>query len=133
MIKYKKGFKYQLTEDLHFKTDIIGWDIETEYIILRPDGYLIIKKGYAWDGASGPTIDTKNSMEGSCVHDAIYQLMRMGLLPQGVRPAADNLLEKICIAKGMWKFRAKMWCSMVRIFASSAASPKSLKKIYTIP
>jgi len=132
MIKYKKGFKYQLTEDLHFKTDIIGWNIETEYIILRSDGYLIIKKGYAWDGASGPTIDTKNSMEAGCVHDAVYQLMRMGLLPQGVRVAVDNLLAKITKSKGMWKFRANTWSYMVKKFAASAADPKSLKKVYMV-
>ena len=133
MIKYRKGIKYQLTEDLHYRTGIEGWDITIEFIRLSDDGYLIIKNGYAWDGASGPTIDTKSSMEGSCVHDAFYQLMRMDLLPQSVRHAADNLLEKICISKGMWKFRAKMWCSVVKRFAKSAADPKNKRKIYIIP
>ena len=43
---------------------------------LNTKGHLIIKRSYAWDGPSGPTIDTKNFMRGSLVHDALYQLMR---------------------------------------------------------
>jgi len=33
-------------------------DIETDYLALTGKGNLTIKKGYAWDGPSGLTIDT---------------------------------------------------------------------------
>ena len=133
MIKYQKGFKYQNYEDYTIHTGIEGFDIETDFITLDRDGCLFIRKGYAWDGASGPTYDSDSSMEGSLVHDSLYQLMRLGLLPQGFRERADNLLESICIKKGMWKWRAKIWCSMVKRFAKNAASTKSKRKVYVIP
>ena len=37
---------------------------------------MIVEKDYAWDGPSGPTIDTSNSMRASLVHDVLYQAMR---------------------------------------------------------
>ena len=92
-----------------------------------------IRSGYAWDGASGPTIDSKSSMEASLVHDALYQLMRMELLPQLYRNYADNFFKKICIIKGMWKFRAGAWFYAVKNFASVAASPKHLRRVYVVP
>jgi hypothetical protein len=60
-----------------------------------------ISKGYAWDGPSGPTIDTGNFMRGSLIHDALYQLMRTGNLPTSFRERADLLLRKTCIDDGM--------------------------------
>ena len=45
-------------------------------------------------GASGPTLDTDDTMElDSLVHDALYQLMREGCLPQSARKAADKLMR----------------------------------------
>ena len=133
MIKYRKGYKYQLAEDYIRHIDLKGWPVETEFINLDVDGCLFIRHTYAWDGPSGPTFDTDNSMEASLVHDALYQLMRLGLLPRGFRNYVDNLLESICIEKGMWKFRAKTWCLMVKRFAKGAADPKNRRKVYVIP
>ncbi len=132
MIKYQKGFKYQLTENFQMSTNITGFNVETDFITLDKDGGLFIKKGYAWDGASGPTWDTKSSMEASLVHDAFYQLMRLGLLPRGFRSKVDNLFKGICIDKKMWELRAGAWCYLVKKFAKNAASAKNKRKVYTI-
>jgi len=132
MIKYRKGFKYQLAESYTKQLSITGFNVETDFINLDEGGHLFIRKGYAWDGASGPTCDSDSSMEASLVHDALYQLMRLDLIPVGKRNYADNLLESICVEKGMWKWRAKIWCSAVKRFAKSAADPKNKRKIYTI-
>jgi hypothetical protein len=36
------------------------------------NGSLLIRSGYAWDGVSGPlTLDTRNVMRASLVHDAL--------------------------------------------------------------
>ena len=66
MIKYREGYKYQLVEDYTVKTSITPkQDVaKDEWIQLKMDGTLTIKDGYAWDGPSGPTIDTKNFMRG---------------------------------------------------------------------
>ena len=60
-------------------------DIEWDFIILK-DGILTIKEGYRWDGASTPA-NTMNIADNrdfyircSCVHDSMYDLMRMGYL-----------------------------------------------------
>ena len=85
------------------------------------DGLITVKRGYVWDGASGPTWDTKNTMLGSLIHDALYQLMRGGLIGQDWRKRADEVLYEILIDKGMWKLRAKIWYRAVRKAAGSAS------------
>ena len=92
LIKYRKGYKYQLAEDYYqFMPFAPDKDIDTEYISFGLDKLLRIKEGYAWDGPSGPTIDTESSMRGALVHDALYQLLRMQKLPQSMRPFCDEI------------------------------------------
>ena len=98
-------FKYQLTEDYEIDVEITGGKIDTRSYSLSPNGILIIKKYYAWDGPSGPTIDTRNFMRGSLVHDCLYQMLRREEL-KGYRDHADLLLKKICKEDGMSSFRA---------------------------
>lgn len=133
-IKYKSGFKYQLHETYIYKLkinpDVV---LNTKFISIDTDGYLTIRLSYCWDGASGPTWDTKSSMRGSLIHDALYQLLRMGLLPMYYRKYADLELKEICIIDGMWKWRAKAWYRSVRGLAGSAADPKNLKKVKVAP
>jgi hypothetical protein len=55
--------------------------IESDFIKLD-DGVLTLKKGYRWDGTSNPFVWEENpgDLRSSCVHDAIYDLMRMEYL-----------------------------------------------------
>lgn len=99
-------------------------EIETKFVELNKEGALTIKKGYAWDGPSGPTIDTKTFMRGSLVHDALYQLMRAGHLDYKLhRKLADRLLRRICLQDGMLAFRAWYVYKTVRIFGEKNAIP----------
>ena len=133
-IKYKSGYKYQLVENYRVRVSIFPRrDIKTEYIDLNKDGFLTIKKGYAWDGPSGPTFDTKSFMRGALVHDALYQLMRLELLNQTWRREVDRELRRICLEDGMMGIRAWWVYKAVRHGAGYAASPDSRKKIYTAP
>ena len=126
-MKYRniKRYKYQLVESVtyflpnQFK-DVIA---ETDYIILVNNS-LIIKDGYAWDGPSGPTFDSKDFMRGSLVHDVLYQLMREGWLDRKHRIDADKVLRDICLADGMHKFRASYVYHAVRIFCGRYALPR---------
>ena len=93
-----------------------------DYIILDTDGTLAIAAGYAWDGPSGPTFDTKNFMRGSLVHDALYQLMGNGLLPLTEREPADATLRRLCLEDGMSSIRAWWVYQGVRLGGSLAAS-----------
>lgn len=133
-MKYKQGYKYQLYKNEVFQTYIKPkMMIKTEYITLTPQGLLIIEKGYAWDGPSGPTFDTKSFMRGSLAHDAFYQMLREGHLPQAWRRDADRELVNICKEDGMWKVRAWWVYKGVRMFAASAASKDNVKKVLTAP
>lgn len=103
--------------------DIVGIVIITDFITLQTNGCLTIHKGYSYDGPSGPTIDTKNFMRGSLVHDVIYQLIREGELPMERRKWADEILRKICREDGMSSFRAWYVYHSVRLFGGSSAKP----------
>jgi hypothetical protein len=103
------------------------YEIDTPYLSLGNDGILIIKKGYAWDGPSGPTIDTLNFMRGSLVHDAFYQLMRIEKMTPSYKDYADRLLQKICIEDGMSRFREWYVFQGVRLFGGGNAKPDSEK------
>lgn len=133
-IFYRSGYKYQLAETYELSVLICPPEkIETEFIDLDPEGWLSIKAGYAWDGPSGPTFDTKSFMRGSLVHDALYQLMRHGLLPANCRDDADRELHRLCLEDGMNRFRAWVVLLGIRHGAGFAVSPKSKKKLRRAP
>ncbi|EKR89673.1 hypothetical protein LEP1GSC163_0135 [Leptospira santarosai str. CBC379] len=137
-IVYKslKNYKYELVKSYSFQTDIkteepiqIGSPGIKTFLSLDPLGLLHIDAGYAWDGPSGPTIDTKTFMRGSLVHDALYQLMREEKLDYiKYRDTADQILKKICLEDGMSRFRAAYVYRSVRWFGESSAKPKDETK-----
>lgn len=133
-MKYTKGLKIQLIENHVVQTPIYpDEDIDIWDIGLTKGGLLTLRKGFASDGASGPTFNTKSSMAPSVEHDAFYKLMRKGLLGLSWRPAVDKFLYKRLIQKtktkpGMLKCRAKLWLRSVRRWAGYAATKK--RKIY---
>jgi len=135
-IRYRSGYKYQLVEEYSLTVSVTPDDaVEVdEFIDLSTEGVLVIKKGYAWDGPSGPTIDTKNFMRGSLVHDALYQLMRAKKLSKDQwREEADLELKRICLKDGMSRIRA-WWVHIgVRLGGGSSASTESRKEIHTAP
>jgi len=134
-IIYQGGYKYQLKESYCCCVNIFPeLDIITEFITLRTTGKLEIKSGYAWDGPSGPTIDTKNFMRGSLVHDALYQLMREGLLnPAVYRLVADSELKRICLEDGMSEIRAWYVFRAVQRCGEACADPYSMRPSLVAP
>jgi len=128
LYKYKLHKDYKVRLDKRFKEDksIDG------FIVLQKDGLLKIKKGYCWDGPSGPTIDTPSFMRGSLVHDALYQLMRSGILSLDYRDWADRWLKIICLEDGMYSWRAWYVYNAVKNFSEEYAKPQSIE-IHTAP
>ena len=131
MIRYRDGYKYQLAEDYQHATEISGRECGNQFCYLRANGVLEIKAGYAWDGPSGPTIDTKNFMRGSLVHDALYQLMEEGHLPPTFRKAADQELNRTLKADGMSAIRRWWVYGAVRWFGAEAVRTKT--EIHSAP
>lgn len=127
MIKYRKitQYKYQLME--YYSVDIAIFPdkkIVQPFFELSETGKLSIRKGYAWDGASGPAINTESFMRASLVHDCIYQMLRLGLIHPHYRDYADRLLQSMCIEDGMNRVRAWYVYMAVKYFAKYAANPK---------
>ena len=130
-MKFKRigHYKYELTEDFSASTSILHHRLNNaprpgveSFVILSTNGLLSLRKGYAWDGASGPAMDTESIMRGALVHDGLYQLMREGGLPLSYRKPADKLLRKMCREDGMFWLRAWWVYWTVRIFGKEAAS-----------
>jgi hypothetical protein len=109
-------WKYRLTAELVLQSRIRGIAARTEYIQIWDDGTLILRKGYAWNGASGPTIDTENSMAASAGHDALYQLIALHVIPVALRWQADMSFRRWLIEDGMSAARADVWYAGVRNF-----------------
>ena len=133
-MEYTSGCKYQLHSDMAvFIPELVKYGKLSVDFILLSEGRLTLLKGFAWDGASGPTIDTKSSMRGSAVHDALYKLIRQELLPPEVKELADDIFECICVGDGMWVWRAGAWRKAVGGLADAAADPKNKKKVFSAP
>lgn len=134
-IRYRDGYKYQTCDAyrvvLPFAPDR---DIRTEYIAFTVQGELIIRTGYAWDGPSGPTVDTRNFMRGSLEHDALYQLTRERHLSAAVyRPLADRRLYDCCREDGMSAVRAYWVWLGVRWGGGPACDPANCKPVLVAP
>lgn len=133
-MKYKSGYKYQLAEDCNVRVNIFPMlPVSDKYISIDASGNMTIRAGYAWDGPSGPTIDTKTFMRGSLIHDALYQLMREDLLSQKWRLEADEELRRICRLDGMNKLRAWWVFKGVRFGGLKSASAENMKEIHIAP
>ncbi len=133
-IYYKGGSKYHLVQKYNILLDFRPpHPIGTWFIHLSNSGLLEIKAGYPWDGPSGPTFDTKSFMRASLVHDALYELMRQGLLDIEFREAADRELRRICREDGMSRIRAWYVYRSVRLFAGGSASTSNRKEVIEAP
>ena len=117
-------YKYVLAVPYEYETDYAGTDGGNPFVRLHPDGRLAIAQEYAWDGPSGPAIDTNNFMRGSLVHDALYQLMRERVLDyKSDREHADRILRDIVREDGMSRLRAWWVYRSLRWFGEKAARP----------
>ncbi len=133
-IRYRKSYKYQLAADYTVEVGIFQpKSVATRWCLLSNNGFLTVLEGYAWNGASGPTIDTPSSMRGSLVHDALYQLIRVGKLAPSWRAKADDILHDICVEDGMLHFRAELWEEVVKAFAASSAEAGAEPQILEAP
>jgi hypothetical protein len=134
-IRYRSDYKYQLAEGYEVSISIKPKsDIKTDFIALDAVGNFLVKKGYAWDGPSGPVKDTRENMRASLVHDALYQLMRNKKLSARThRKAADKLFKEMCKDDGVSNLVASTYYKALRKFGKPAASPQNKKKISRAP
>ena len=132
-MEYRKGYKYQLAELFEIDTPITpSRSLTNEFIVLLPSGKLTISKGYAWDGPSGPTWDTDNSMTPSLVHDAFAQLMRENSLHQRWRIKTNHFFGEMLKERGMVWWRRKLWVNQLDRFGAPSADPRNVTKVLVV-
>jgi hypothetical protein len=132
-IQYRKGYKYSLWETYRCSIGIVGYTVTHRLFELTSTGILTVFADYPWDGPSGPTIDTPSFMRGSLIHDVLFEMLRLGLLPHDPCFHLANLeLHKICLEDRMWQFRSNYVFAAVERFgtASAALTPE---RIITAP
>jgi hypothetical protein len=123
-LHYRDGLKYQLTHNYLAQMPFNPPEqINSQWIAFSSTGQLFIRAGWAWDGASGPSIDSASAIRPSAEHDALYWLMRNGYLdPEIYREPADLRLYEMLRVDGMLDLRAWAWYKAVRTFAERAAT-----------
>lgn len=137
LVQYVRMYKYQLAETycIQLPVPVIPTEqINTDWIALDKTGQLTIQKGYAWDGVHDLIWRTRNTMRGSLVHDALYQLMREGYLHEDTwREAADENLRILLLEDGMGVFRSWYYLRGVRMFGQPCADPAHNKPVLNAP
>lgn len=120
-VMYTEGYRFRLYADsvLLLPEEFEGYSFSAPWGKLE-NRLLTQYEGYAWDGASGPTIDGKCSIRGSLGHDGIYQAIREGLLPRSLKDAGDKFLYEQCVEDLMPRWRAWLWRRGVKKFGLSA-------------
>lgn len=133
-IEYREGYKYQLNKNVKLKTPIVGERVHHKYFDLYADGTLEIREGYAWDGPSGPTLDTQDSLGPSLVHDVFCQMMRLELLSYNKwQDTVNEFFREHCKRCGMNAFRAWYWYRAVEFADAGRPDGKDPNPVLTAP
>ena len=118
LIKYRGSYKYQLAETYTIKIPIRPrYSVVHDFLALDLSGVMTIKKGYCWDGCSGPTIDRKTTQRAGLEHDAGYQLIRIGVLPICDRAGFDRKFRHGLKTDGCWMLTQTAYYYGVKIGA----------------
>ena len=121
-MKYSKyKYKFKVEENFSIELPFKIPDFEHPYASSK-DSILSVKKGYAWDGASGPIINTRDTLVASLVHDVLYQAMRLNLIKSSKenRKIADKNFFEILKMNGVNSIRRKVWYFAVRLFGKKS-------------
>ena len=136
-IRYTDGWKYITDGEIIYQLSerfegIPSYEMH-EGKVDGPTRTMTIYDEYPYDGASGPTVDTMDSMVPSGIHDFLYESLRQEKIGQEWRERADLEFYDLCIACGMSKIRASAWYYAVSWGAKGAARPGRERKILEAP
>lgn len=97
-------------------------DIIHPLFSITSEGIITIEMGYAWDGPTGPVFSERTVIKSTLVHDALYQMMRLRMLPLSARKGADRVFRDICVEDGMSKTLANFYYQCLRVFGEKYAA-----------
>lgn len=115
-MKFWEGYKSVVAETFTIQTQIFGCrvlyrpasEVSTIFAVLEENGKLTVYVGYPWNKNDGPVFDNKKSIEASCVHDVLCDMINLGLLSSHLQPLADREYYKIATEKGMWEWAVRL-------------------------
>lgn len=96
-MRYKSGYRYKLDEAYLYRLpfSVPNATVRDGWVVVI-NNQLAIANGYAWDGAStGLPWTPKKWLRPSLLHDALYQLIREGLLHMDFRKDADEVFFRL--------------------------------------
>ena len=132
-IRYRSGYEYVLVEDAEFQTEYRPMvKIVHGPITLDANGVLLLAAGYAWNGPSGD-IDVPWTIPASAKHDAIYQLIRAGLLSPSSRILADTDYGATVTRDGGWRWTGWLRTNVLKRFARGASRPSAEPVVLSAP
>jgi len=140
--RLKSGYKHQVQGDVDFLLPgaIVRWIDPTQtmppFLALKSNGAepklrctLVVLAGYCFDGASGGMVDTEAALAGSLPHDALYQMIRHGVMPLVARQACDDYAYEVWVRAGMWRARALNAWWWLKVGGETAARAERQKPI----
>lgn len=116
-------YRYQITEDCSvpvLSPDLLRAlrNIETIrhpfFEITRQA--VLVRAGYAWDGATGVLFQTENLRVPSLIHDIGCQAVNLGMLPRDFRAAFDAEYYAQALEYGVLKARAIAHFAVIRLW-----------------
>lgn len=111
-----KEYKYEMLRECYYiDSSLYKYSCEHKHFTIY-SGCITAKKGYRWDGCSGPTIDDDTNMRAGLFHDIWYQAMSEKLIPRNwrTRRLGDKMFLKILKEDGMPWFRRISYFYAVR-------------------
>jgi hypothetical protein len=111
-----------------------GYSGDYGLVKFDPDGHVTVAIGFIWNGASGPTIDTSDTVCASLGHDVMYWLMQEFILPAAMyKQPADLWFYERLRTDGMPDLRAWYWYRAVMKFGVPKRGPDDVIHRAPIP
>jgi len=135
---FKRDFKYVTVHTEHFQLRHLRpkYAIKWMWLSLATNGLLIVRWGFPTDGPSGPTLDTKKTIKGATVHDALCQLAAQGLFGEVTEELRDQINAEADIvwdSSGMAQWRTEIWEATLDKFGDFAMMPGNKWEIIDVP
>lgn len=108
-MQYKtiKQYKYEFLMDLSF-TGYFDYpeNITTTYVTYNAKTkQLILKKGFRFNGADDPAIDSETIMIPAAAHDALCELMELNIIDDSYSKEIDRAYRSLCVVYGQYEGR----------------------------
>lgn len=117
--KTSAKYPWRVIEAISFHTGIRGYFYACPYFTFATNGVLTALPNYLFNGNTGLPLWLERfwlsmMLAGACMHDALYQLLVLGILPMQYRKTVDALLYSRWLSDGTPRAIALTGYSLVK-------------------